>query len=645
MLNHVWLVLLFPAIGSAINMLFGSKLSKKRSGTIACSVMGFSFLVSILLFLNLIKLAPEDRCVTDSLFEWITVGDFLTFASLQVDQLSSIMILVITGVGFFIHIYSVGYMHDDEGFSRYFSYLNLFSLSMLILVLADNFLLMFVGWEGVGLCSYLLIGFWYEKKSAADAGKKAFVINRVGDFGFILAILLIFVTFGTVNFTEVFQNAPQALETGGMVATFITILLFVGAVGKSAQLPLYTWLPDAMEGPTPVSALIHAATMVTAGVYMVSRCSALYVMAPFSMTIVAIIGAATALFAAIIGLAQNDIKRVLAYSTVSQLGYMFLACGVGAYVAAIFHLMTHAFFKALLFLGSGSVIHALGGEQDMRKMGGLRKYMRKTHWTFIIGTLAIAGIPPFAGFFSKDEILFEALVEGNKVYWVIGAVAAFMTAFYMFRLVFMTFYGKSRMDKHVEEHVHESPNNMVIPLMVLALMSLIGGFVGLPTVSLISNYLDPIMAGPGHELGHAVTEIGHGHGETASHMHKVFVMMGVSTAIAVAGILLAYLMYIIAPGFPAKLAGRFRLLHKIIFNKFYIDEIYDVVFVIPVKKFSQFLWKIFDVRLVDGIVNGTAKFVELNGSLLKIFQTGFVRNYAFLMVFGGIIIILFTIFF
>ncbi|MGR3176611.1 MAG: NADH-quinone oxidoreductase subunit L, partial [Candidatus Anammoxibacter sp.] len=530
----------------------------------------------------------------------------------------------------------------DEGFSRYFSYLNLFSLSMLILVLSDNFLLMFVGWEGVGLCSYLLIGFWYEKKSAGDAGKKAFIVNRVGDFGFILAMLLIFVTFGTLDFTEVFHSAPDALHSGGTVVTMITLLLFVGAVGKSAQLPLYTWLPDAMEGPTPVSALIHAATMVTAGVYMVSRCSVLYSMAPVSMTVVAVIGAGTALFAAIIGLVQNDIKRVLAYSTISQLGYMFLACGVGAYVAAIFHLMTHAFFKALLFLGSGSVIHALGGEQDMRKMGGLRSRLSKTHFTFFIGTLAIAGIPPFAGFFSKDEILFEALINGNKLYWVIGAVAAFMTSFYMFRLLFMTFYGKSRMDKHVEEHVHESPANMVVPLMVLAVLALVGGFVGLPGLSVISKFLDPVMVSDhGHELGKAIAEGIHG----GDHMKKVFIMMAVSTGIAIAGILLAYIMYIKVPSLPGRLAARFSLLHKVILNKFYVDEIYDVIFVNSTKKFSIFLWKFFDVRIVDGIVNGTAKLVELNGSMLKVFQTGFVRNYAFLMVFGSILIILFTLFF
>lgn len=639
MLDHVWLVLLFPALGAAVNMVFGKRLSKRDSGGIACAMVGLSFLCAVGIFIGIVKLPVEERLVESCLFEWISVGDFITFASLQIDPLSAVMMLIISGVGFLIHIYSVGYMHSDEGFSRYFSYLNLFTLSMLILVMADNFLLMFVGWEGVGLCSYLLIGFWYEKKSASDAGKKAFVVNRVGDFGFILAVLLIFVTFGSVDFTEVFHAAPDALQPGGTVVTMITILLFVGAVGKSAQIPLYTWLPDAMEGPTPVSALIHAATMVTAGVYMVSRCSALYAMAPISMTMVAVIGASTALFAAIIGLVQNDIKRVLAYSTVSQLGYMFLACGVGAYVAAIFHLMTHAFFKALMFLGSGSVIHGLGGEQDMRKMGGLKSLMPKTYKTFLIGTLAIAGIPPFAGFFSKDEILFEALTKGNKMFWFIGAFAALLTAFYMFRLVFMTFCGKSRMDKHVEEHVHESPNNMVYPLVILAFLALVGGFVGLPSISAIAKFLEPVMAGHIHEIGHAVAE------HSAHSMKMVYIMMAVSTGIAVVGILIAYVMYIKSPSIPGRLAARFSLVYKVILNKFYVDEIYDAVFVNTTKKFSVFLWRIFDVKIVDGIVNGAARVVDLNGAMLKIFQTGFVRNYAFLMVFGGVLIILFTIFF
>lgn len=641
MLQHIWFVLLFPAVGTIINMLFGKRLSKGLVGFIACFVIGLSLGLSSLIFLDLIRLRPEDRLFEKTLFTWIHSGDFFSFASLQLDPLSGIMIMVVSGVGFLIHIYSVGYMQADEGFARYFAYLNLFTLSMLLLVLADNFLLMFIGWEGVGLCSYLLIGFWFERKSASDAGKKAFVINRVGDFGFILAIMLIFATFGTVDFTEVFRAAPEVLKEGGIIVTIITILLFVGAVGKSAQLPLYTWLPDAMEGPTPVSALIHAATMVTAGVYMVSRCSALYIMSQASMTMVAVVGVSTAIFAAIIGLAQNDIKRVLAYSTVSQLGYMFLACGVGAFVAGIFHLMTHAFFKALLFMGSGSVIHALGGEQDMRKMGALKSYLPKTYWTFIIGTLAIAGIPPFAGFFSKDEILFEALTKGNLLFWVIGAVAAFMTAFYMFRLVFMTFHGKCRVDEHVVNHIHESPNNMVIPLIVLAGLSVMGGFVGLPGLSMINKFLEPAIAGHGHELAIAVANGGH----SIVQMKKVFLMMIVSTGIAAAGILLAYLMYIKKPELPGKLSRSFRLIYKLIFNKFYIDEIYDVIFVYPTKKLSMFLWKGFDVILIDGMVNGAAKLVELNGRILKIIHTGYVRNYAFLIVFGSVMIILFTIFF
>ena len=447
-LDLIGYVLLFPLAGTVINGFLGKKLSKSIVGIIGCTAIGLAFILSLFVFIDLLQLAPEHRVFEKNYFTWIGSGSFEAIAGLQADPLSVVMILMVSGVGFLIHVYSVGYMLDDDGFYRYFTYLNLFTFSMLLLVLANNFLLMFIGWEGVGLCSYLLIGYWFEKKSASSAGMKAFIVNRVGDFGFILAIMLIFVTFNTIDFTEVFHAAPEHLQMGGFVVTMITLLLFVGAIGKSAQIPLYTWLPDAMEGPTPVSALIHAATMVTAGVYMVVRCNVLYTLAPFSLTVVAVIGGVTALFAATIGLAQNDIKRVLAYSTVSQIGFMFLACGVGAYVAGIFHLVTHSFFKALLFLGAGSVIHGLGGEQDMRKMGGLRKYMPTTYKTFLIGTLAIAGIPPFAGFFSKDEVLLEAFTKGSLLIWGLGAFAALLTAFYMFRLLFMTFCGKSNMSKH-----------------------------------------------------------------------------------------------------------------------------------------------------------------------------------------------------
>lgn len=631
-LDLIGFVLLFPLAGTVINGFLGKKLNKSIVGIVGCTAIGLSFIVSFFVFIDLLKLAPEHRVFEKDYFTWIGSGAFEAIAGLQVDPLSVIMILVVSGVGFLIHVYSVGYMHDDDGFYRYFTYLNLFTFSMLLLVLANNFLLMFIGWEGVGLCSYLLIGFWFEKKSASDAGMKAFIVNRVGDFGFILAIMLIFVTFNTIDFTDVFHAAPEHLQTGSFIATMITLLLFVGAVGKSAQIPLYTWLPDAMEGPTPVSALIHAATMVTAGVYMVVRCNVLYTLSPFALTVVAVIGGATALFAATIGLAQNDIKRVLAYSTVSQIGYMFLACGVGAYITGIFHLVTHAFFKALLFLGSGSVIHGLGGEQDMRKMGGLKKYMPTTHTTFLIGTLAIAGIPPFAGFFSKDEILLDAFTKGSLLLWGLGAFAALLTAFYMFRLLFMTFYGKSNMTKHVEEHVHESPMSILIPLLVLALLSILGGFIGFPTASAINSFLAPVIGG-GH---HGVADGGDLHHVSNSLM---FSMMGISTGIAIVGILLAYLMYIKQPDLPAKIVGKFKLIYTIIYNKYYVDEIYDATIVKPTVKTSFILWKIVDVKIIDGFVNAVARIVELKSEVLKLFQTGYVRNYALSILLGGVIII------
>ena len=480
MLDYVGLIPLFPAIGFVLNLFFGRRLAKGTVGLIACGAIGLSFLVSLLVFVDLLNLPPANRSVEKILYTWILSGEFQAKVGFLIDPLSMVMMMVVSGVSFVIHIYSHGYMHDDPDYPRYFTYLNLFVFFMLILVSANNFLLLFVGWEGVGLCSYFLIGFWYEKKSASDAGKKAFIVNRIGDYGFLLAIFLIFVTFGTIDFKAVFAAAPERLALGEGMVTLIALLLFMGATGKSAQIPLYTWLPDAMEGPTPVSALIHAATMVTAGVYMVARCHLLFLMAPTALLVVAVIGAATAIFAASIGLAQNDIKRVLAYSTISQLGYMFLACGVGAFTAGIFHLMTHAFFKALLFLGAGSVMHAMAGELDMRKMGALKPHLPRTYWTFLIGTLALAGIFPFAGFFSKDEILWQALNQGGVLFWLLGAGAAFMTATYMFRAVFLTFHGKSRVDHGVAHHLHESPGIMTVPLIILAILSVIGGFIGFP---------------------------------------------------------------------------------------------------------------------------------------------------------------------
>jgi NADH-quinone oxidoreductase subunit L len=474
---------------------------------------------------------------------------------------------------------------------------------------------MFVGWEGVGLCSYLLIGYWYEKQSASDAGKKAFVVNRIGDFGFLVGIFLIFWTFGTINFREVFAQA-SSYPVGSFIITAITLCLFVGATGKSAQIPLFTWLPDAMEGPTPVSALIHAATMVTAGVYMVARCSALYVMAPISMTVVVVTGLATAFMAASIGLAQNDIKRVLAYSTVSQLGFMFVACGVGAFIAGIFHLMTHAFFKALLFLGSGSVIHGMHGEQDMRKMGHLKGKMPITYAVMLVGTLAIAGIFPFAGFFSKDEILFKALTDGHVGYWAVASTAALMTAFYMFRLIFMTFFGEKRWDPHV--HPHESPPVMTIPLIVLAILSTIGGFVGIPILAgwnVFHEFLSPSIA---HVAGHA-----------AHHSVNFEVMMMlVSMGVAIVGIFLAYKMYIKKPELPEKVTERVPGLYDLIYNKYYVDEVYDATVVEPIVNGSVVLWKEADSKVIDGVVNGTASLVERLSAVIRKLETGYVQNYA-----------------
>src|SRR5574341_105348 len=480
MFDYLILIPLLPLIGFLFNGFFGKRLGKSFVSWVGPGTVGLSFALALKLFFDLLALPAEQRVIEQISFPWVISGDFGVNIAFLLDPLSAVMMLVVCGVGFLIHVYSIGYMGHDQAYGRYFSYLNLFTFSMLTLVLADNFLLMFLFFFWVGLCSYLLIGFWYEKKSAADAGKKAFIVNRIGDFGFMLGMILIFVTFGSLNFTEVFKLAPEYLQVGSGVAVAITLLLFTGAVGKSAQIPLYVWLPDAMEGPTPVSALIHAATMVTAGVYMVARCHVLFQLAPISLETVAVIGAATALFAATIGVAQNDIKRVLAYSTVSQLGYMFFACGVGAFTAGIFHLMTHAFFKALLFLGAGSVIHALSDEQDMRRMGGLAGKLPWTHRTMLVGTIAIAGIPPFAGFFSKDEILSHAFTSGHYGVWIVGLLGSALTAFYMFRLYLLTFRGSSRLTHEAEHHLHESPPSMVVPLVILAVLSGLVGLVGPP---------------------------------------------------------------------------------------------------------------------------------------------------------------------
>ncbi|MDH5715517.1 MAG: NADH-quinone oxidoreductase subunit L [Candidatus Aminicenantes bacterium] len=633
MLDYIWLVPFLPLFGFVINGLVGTRLPRKVVGIIACGAVGLAFLISLIAFFSL----PDQPVPDKVLYSWIKVGDFKADFGFQVDPLSIIMILIVSGVAFVIHIYSIGYMHGDPGYSRYFTYLNLFVCAMLLLVLANNFLMMYIGWEGVGLCSYLLIGFWYERKSAADAGKKAFIVTRIGDFGFALGIMLVFKTFGTIDISEVMHLAQGRFEVGAPILTAITLLLFLGAVGKSAQIPLYVWLPDAMEGPTPVSALIHAATMVTAGVYMIARCNVLYSLSPTSLMVVAVIGCATAIYAASIGLVQNDIKRVLAYSTISQLGYMFMACGVGAFAASIFHLMTHAFFKALLFMGAGSVIHALAGEMDIRHMGGLRRYMPATYKTFLIAALAIGGIFPFAGFFSKDEILWRAF-EQNYVLWAIGVITAAMTSFYIFRLVFRTFAGESRVEKEKLVHVHESPRVMTIPLVILGVMSVIGGLAGIakafPLLGMsrffseklnVLRFLEPVTGGHHAEGGEAVGL-------------ERWLMLA-SLLIALLGIYIAYQFYVRNPQLPKRLARSLRRTYNFVLNKYKVDELYDFLFVNPAKRFSVFLWRIWDDRIIDGIVNGTAGFFKGCGRIGRRVQTGYVQTYILLIIIGAVIII------
>ena len=637
MIDHVWLVPFLPLLGFLINGLLGKKLGKSAVSWVGCGSVGLSFLVSIGVFFELLKYPPAQRLIQKIVFPWVWSGSFRIDIGFQVDPLSTVMILVVSGVGFFIHLYSVGYMGKDPGYARYFAYLNLFVFSMLTLVLANNFLLLYLGWEGVGLCSYLLIGFWYEKKSAADAGKKAFIVNRVGDFGFALGVMLIFWTLGTLNYAQVFKAAPLLLSPGGTLITAITLLLFLGAVGKSAQIPLYVWLPDAMEGPTPVSALIHAATMVTAGVYMVARCHVLYLMAPVSLSLVAIIGAVTALYAASIALVQNDIKRILAYSTISQIGYMFLGCGVGAFAAGIFHLMTHAFFKALLFLGAGSVMHALSGELDLRKMGGLKKHLPVTFWTFLAGVLAISGIPLFSGFFSKDEILWKAFSnpQGSFLLWLIGFVTAGMTAFYMFRLFLSVFSGKSRVEERIKPHIHESPPSMTIPLMILAFLSIVGGYVGIPHSlgggNSFENFLSVVFEGA--EEAH-IAHVSY----SAEHL-----LMILSIAVILVGILIAYRFYISHPHLPRKLTEKYKGAYSVLLNKYYVDELYARIFVNPLLDLALWCWRFFDAKVIDGAANGSAFLAGWISAVIRKFQTGYVRNYALCLVFGVVILLAYFI--
>jgi NADH-quinone oxidoreductase subunit L len=638
-LNYLWIIPLLPLLGAAANGIFGRAWKKNIVTSVALSSTTLAFLAALELVREFVALPADQIPWTKSYFTWISAGGFRADFALQVDQLTVIMLLVVTGVGWLIHIYSTGYMHDDPGYTRFFSYLNLFMFFMLLLVLAANYLLMFVGWEGVGLCSYLLIGFFFLKQSATNAGNKAFWVNRIGDFGFILGVLMILRTFGTLDFATVLPRAAvMPAEPAGQwgVLTTIALLLFVGAAGKSAQLPLYVWLPDAMEGPTPVSALIHAATMVTAGVYMVARSHAIFLNAPVAMQVVAVVGCLTALFAATIGLVQTDIKKVLAYSTVSQLGYMFLACGVGAFSAGIFHLMTHAFFKGLLFLAAGSVIHAMGGEQDMRKMGGLRKKIPWTFWTMFMATLAIAGTPGFSGFFSKDEILL-AVQRSSPLLWALGVLTAGLTSFYMFRLLFLTFFGLPRFDEH-HVHVHESPRNMLGPLVVLAILAVGGGWMAAPQliggVNHFRHFLAPVLATPA-EYTDTTTTVAFLRGDAAGILGA---LLGAPVIAGLFGFLLAWWFYIKSPETPKKLAASLSGPYKLLSGKYFIDEIYLTVIVRPLVWISdRVLWHVVDEGVIDGTVNGVAHVSRETGDRLRYASTGNIRSYAAWILVGVVV--------
>jgi NADH-quinone oxidoreductase subunit L len=715
---NIALIPLFPFAGFVVNALLGRRLSKTISGGLASLMMVASFAVSAAVVIQLAGMDPDRRVVEQTIYTWIAAGDLRIDAAFRVDPLSAVMILVVTGIGALIHIYSTAYMHEevDGEFARYFSYLNLFASFMLVLVLGANLPVMFVGWEGVGLCSYLLIGFWFRKKSASDAGKKAFVVNRVGDYAFLLGMFALFAHFGTLDFRQLAAMAgAMPVETGFGILSIATLLLFIGATGKSAQIPLYVWLPDAMEGPTPVSALIHAATMVTAGVYMIGRTAVLFTHAPDTMMIVAIVGAATALMAGTIGLVQNDIKRVLAYSTVSQLGLMFLAMGVGAFGAGIFHLYTHAFFKALLFLGSGAVIHALHGEQDIRNMGGLKKYLPITYWTFLIGSLAIAGIPGLAGFFSKDEILFEAFREGHTILWVIGALTSLLTATYMFRLVMLTFHGERRESAaaahgHGGDHaqgtshapslhgaaspapgtphppsphggfgaaspapgtphpapgtphppsphggsgaagLHDAPPAMALALLVLAVGSIGAGYIGIPHAlgghNQLHAWLEPAFEARAVDADGILRQQGEVLGEVpeepAADPHEALelTLMGVSSGIAVLGVVAGVYIWGKRRDIAAALARRFAAVHGLLLNKYYVDEFYDATVVHPIQKVSDTtLWRVADVKIIDGAVNAVASIVDDGASVLRRLQSGSVRTYAGSVIVGVVVIL------
>jgi len=685
-LGHLWLIPLFPLATAALMLFFGKRLPNVTVSVLCVGSVGLSFIYAAGAVIQLLAADPEHRVAQQIMFEWLTPGPlqmtgghtirFVADWGFLLDPLSCVMVLVVTGVGFLIHVYSVGYMGHEGGYYRFFGYMNLFMFNMLTLVLANNMLLMFVGWEGVGLCSYLLIGFYFLKKSASDAGKKAFIVNRIGDAGFILGILLTAVTLGTIRFTAqglpdsagysgIFQALNAAVEShalayGAPVLTGIALLLFIGAMGKSAQIPLYVWLPDAMEGPTPVSALIHAATMVIAGVYMVARMNAVYQLAPLAMDVVAVVGAVTAIFAASMALVQNDIKKVLAYSTISQLGYIFLALGVGAFAAGIFHLMTHAFFKALLFLGAGSVIHAMGGEQDIRKMGGLNNKIKYTYVTMLIATMAIAGIFPFAGFFSKDEILGQAF-DRFFLLWIIGFITAGLTAFYMFRLLFLTFFGYCRADEHVEKHIHESPWAMTVPLIILAGLSVIGGWIGWPSAlwgeNRFERFLEPVLTGVIPETG--TVKIAH------HAVGKEIFLMALSLSIVAVGIWLAYEFYRTKRYAPELVAGKLPNLYQLLLHKYYVDEIYDAAVVERTKDLGTLLGRFdanvidgvgvngagwlarfistlsmwWDKWIIDGLLNFTAKLMQLFSYPVRLLQTGLFSSYAVLILVGLVVLL------
>lgn len=633
------LIPLLPLIGFFINILFGRWFIKDKAHWVACGAVLASWVISLITFADV----SGGKIINEDLYSWIISGSFRASVGFLIDPLTAVMLIVVTTVSSLVHIYSIGYMHGDKGYYRFFSYLNLFTFSMLMLVMANNFLQLYFGWEAVGLCSYFLIGYWYEKKSASDAGKKAFIVNRFGDFGFGLGVIILFLTFGTLHYEPVFGamsglvgKTINILGYNIDLITLIALLLFCGAVGKSAQIPLHVWLPDAMEGPTPVSALIHAATMVTAGVFMVARCNAIFSLSHTAMNVVAVTGGVTALFAGTIALVQNDIKRIVAYSTVSQLGYMFLALGVGAYGAGIFHLYTHAFFKALLFLGAGSVMHAMAGELNIQKMGGLRKYMPATYWTFLLASLSIAGIPGLAGFFSKDEILWRAYTGGpvGKFLWLLATLTALLTAFYSFRIVFLAFHGKFRGTHEQEHHLHESPKAMTIPLVVLAIGAVASGWVGIPP--LIGEFL-----GIEHSDkfgGFLAPIVGHPHGE-GTHGEELMVM-AISIAVGLIGIATAALFYLKRPELPVKLGTTFKGAYKVLWNKYYVDEIYSFLIVKPTLWVAKnIVVAITDGLLIEGIVNGIPKMIGGFSAELRKIQTGFVHHYAIIMAFGALIVI------